>query len=235
MTRSGMMLGASEVTAEFESYWRLPETTWRMKEPAPSSAARLAIAAFAFGLSASSPVDSSVSILADLFPWSSSVIPNDAPLMRQSVSRLPSTGEQLAAVQSTFGLNKSQLADVCAVQRQTIYDWYAGKFEAEGDNARRLGELYRLVKTIRQVGIQPLQLRAVERNLPGGSTLLAMLKSRELAIGPIQAFMSQLQPASVPSKKESALAQRERLGWPALSEEQRTEQLEANIDYFANG
>lgn len=38
-----------------------------------------------------------------------------------------------------------------------------------------------------------------------------------------------------PDKLESALEQRERLGWPPLSEEQRAEQLESNLDYYLDG
>jgi hypothetical protein len=39
----------------------------------------------------------------------------------------------------------------------------------------------------------------------------------------------------IPDKLESALEQRERLGWRPLSEEQRAAQLEANLDYFLDG
>jgi hypothetical protein len=53
-------------------------------------------------------------------------------------TKLPSTAEQLAAIQSTFGLNKSQLTVASSVKRQTIYDWYAGNFEVEGSNSERL-------------------------------------------------------------------------------------------------
>ncbi|HEY5961135.1 MAG TPA: DEAD/DEAH box helicase family protein [Polyangiaceae bacterium] len=60
------------------------------------------------------------------------------------VQPLPTTGEQLAAVQSALGLNKSQLAEVCAVKRPAIYDWYAGNCAADGANAARLAQLYRV-------------------------------------------------------------------------------------------
>jgi hypothetical protein len=51
---------------------------------------------------------------------------------------LPTTAAQLDEIQGFFGLSKSQLAKACRVQRQTIYDWYARRFEAEGRNAQRL-------------------------------------------------------------------------------------------------
>jgi len=38
-----------------------------------------------------------------------------------------------------------------------------------------------------------------------------------------------------PPTMKSALEQRERLGWPPLSEEQRDEQFDANMVHFLNG
>ncbi|HMA97652.1 MAG TPA: hypothetical protein VKP30_33435, partial [Polyangiaceae bacterium] len=115
-----------------------------------------------FRSSASPVVPQAAMVLAFVVPMSSSnARPEDcwAPVFEQSSSiynspfrekprtrvpvdeLLPLTAERLAAVQSFFGLSKTQLAQVCRVQRQTIYDWYAGNFEAEGDNASRLRRL----------------------------------------------------------------------------------------------
>lgn len=147
---------------------------------------------------------------------------------------LPSTAEQLAAVQSALGLNKSQLADVCAVRRQTIHDWYAGNFAAEGANAARLAQLYRVVTTLRNAGLRSLPLRTVDKALARGGTLLSLLCAEELNAGAIQGAVAEIQAASS-APKESARAQRERLGLAPLSEEQRQANLDSNLDDFLAG
>lgn len=143
----------------------------------------------------------------------------------------PSTGEQLAAVQSAFGLNKSQLAGVCAVKRQTIYDWYAGIVEAEGANAARLAQMYRVVTTLRSAGLRSVPSRSLDKLLAGGGTLLRLLCAEELNAGAIREAVGQVQAASG-APKESARSQLERLGFTPLTAEQEREQLESNLDYF---
>ena len=162
------------------------------------------------------------------------VAPNDVVTEKRPVQPLPSTAEQLAAVQSALGLNNSQLADVCAVKRQTIYDWYAGNFAAEGANAARLAQLYRVVTTLRNAGLRSVPLRTVDKPLADGGTLLSLLCAEELNAAAIRGAVAQIQSTSG-APKESARAQRERLGLAPLSEEQRQANLDSILDYFADG
>jgi DNA-binding XRE family transcriptional regulator len=191
------------------------------------------MATIAIGLSLSSPNTSEVAAQLSRFPQSSSANPNDDFTVRPSVQQLPSTAEKLAAIQSTFGLNKSQLATACSVKRQTIYDWYAGNFEAEGSNADRLAALYRLVTTIRRSGLQPVSSKSADKSLANGESLLELLGKDDVSHPQVLAAVQQLQSHTVPT--ESARDQRERLGWEPLMEEQRESQLQSNLDSFLDG
>jgi len=234
MTRLQANLGAAQSDTWAELYAELPGTTWQNTEPTRRTPA-LAMTAVVIGLSMSSPCDYPVLRQAELFPQSSSVNPNNSAMTKSPALPLRSTGEQLAAVQSALGLNKSQLAAVCRVKRQTIYDWYAGNFEAEGSNAQRLAKLYRVATLLRRAGVQPLPMRVVEKQLPSGNSLLALLCEDDVDPTQIRGAVLQLQLVPGATVKESARAQRERLGWAPLSEEQRQAQLEVNLDSLRDG
>jgi DNA-binding XRE family transcriptional regulator len=148
---------------------------------------------------------------------------------------MPSTAEQLAGVQSFFGLSKTQLAQVCKVQRQTVYDWYAGNFEAEGRNARRLAELYGIIEQLRRDGRKPLPSRVVARALLSGSSLLDLLSSSEVDSAAVGAIVAQLDETAASLRSRGAAAMRERLGWPASSSEVTDANLETNLNDFVDG
>ena len=148
---------------------------------------------------------------------------------------MPSTAEQLAGVQSFFGLSKTQLAQVCKVQRQTVYDWYAGNFEAEGRNARRLAELYGIIEQLRRDGRKPLPSRVVARALLSGSSLLDLLSTTEVDGAAVGAIVAQLDETAASMRSRGAAAMRERLGWPASSSEAVDANLETNLNDFVDG
>jgi DNA-binding XRE family transcriptional regulator len=233
MTPLRTNLGAvrSSVWADF--YAANPSTSWRESSEVPkATVATFAATALALAsLSTSSPLAQPLHRHSVLFPQSSSAQPNDAVVAKASVQRALSTGERLAAVQSTFGLNKTQLAEVCSVKRQTIYDWYAGNFEAEGENASRLYSLYGLVVTMRDAGLHPVPPRSVDRPLTKEGSLLRLLCRERIDTDAVQRAVAQLQSIS-PS---SARSRREQLGWGPLTEEQQQEQLDSNLDYLIDG
>jgi DNA-binding XRE family transcriptional regulator len=148
---------------------------------------------------------------------------------------LPTTAEQLAEVQRCFGLTKTQLALVCDVQRQTIYDWYARHFEAEADNARRLGALYKLARFLRTAGLQPLAPKLVERKLDQGQALLDLLRAPVPDQRAIRNVATHLNTLAVARRERSAAAVRERYGWKPLTQDQRDENLDSNLDSLSDG
>lgn len=176
---------------------------------------------------------------AGLFPQSST-LHNEPPDVRPVVAKpvtqiLPATATQLAAVQGFFGLAKTQLALVCGVQRQTIYDWYAGKFEAEEENARRLARLYTLVSRLRESGLAPLTGRLASRALNTGKTLLDVLGENEIDEREVTALVAQLGQAGKQQKARGAAAVRERLGWAAQSREAADRTREDNLEDVVDG
>lgn len=121
------------------------------------------------------------------------------------------------------------------VQRQTIHDWYAGNFEAEADNARRLARLYGLVQSQRAEGRMPLSARMVKRSLSSGNTLLELLTSDEVQENEIRAVVAQLDQTTSQHRARGAAATRELLGWGSPSEETGASNLDANLEDFADG
>jgi DNA-binding XRE family transcriptional regulator len=148
---------------------------------------------------------------------------------------LPHTAEQLATVQTVFGLSKTQLAQVCGVQRQTVYDWYAGNFQAEGNNERRLARLFDIAEKLQAAGRRPLSARVVTRALGSGNSLLALLTDEDADRDEIGAVVAQLEEATAAMRSRGASATRDRLGWKATSTESAEENLESNLDDFVDG
>jgi DNA-binding XRE family transcriptional regulator len=233
MTASTGALGAVQSEAWREFYQSHPGSTWQVPELGGRSLGTAALTTVAVGLLLSSPNGSELAASLSRLPQSSTISPHNAVIAPTQVQPLPSAGEQLAAIQSTFGLNKSQLAAACAVTRQTIYDWYAGNFEPEGTNAERVSALYRLARMIRRSGFQPVPSKATDRPLPNGKSLFDLLSDHELDARQIHGGVAQLQSRTVPA--ESALDVRKRLGWAATTDEQRQDQLESNLDSFLDG
>jgi DNA-binding XRE family transcriptional regulator len=226
-------LGAVQSKMWREFYEEHPGSTWQGHDLGHRPANPVALTTIAVGLLLSSPNVSEVAARYSRLPQSSTISPHEDSVLPTQVQPLPSAGEQLAAIQSTFGLNKSQLANVCAVKRQTIYDWYAGNFEPEGTNADRVAALYQVVRAIRRSGFQPVPSKATEKPLASGKSLVELLRDHELDARQIRAAVAQLQTRTIPT--ESAHDVRKRLGWAPLTEEQRQNQLESNLDSFLDG
>lgn len=142
---------------------------------------------------------------------------------------LPPTAVQLASVQGFFGLTKKQLAEVCGVQRQTIYDWYAKKFEAEGEKARRLSRLFGLAERFKREGLKAVSERSSRRPLKSGETLVDLLTDEDREKD-LTMLVRELNWQDEEQRSKSAQAARERLGGRTLSLEERNSILEENLE-----
>lgn len=178
---------------------------------------------------------------ANFFPQSSGLHsdPPGAELILAGHARepslLPTTAEQLGRVQAFFGLSKSLLAKACRVQRQTIYDWYAGNFEAEGENAERLQQLWRLTERLRANGLESVPSAMVQRKRHDGSSLAALLVAGQLDESAVERLCHQLGAATTQRRERGAAALRRRLGWKDADDESRAEALTSNLDSFVDG
>ena len=151
--------------------------------------------------------------------------PDKAPL-----PLLPSYADQLADIQAWLGLNKVQLAQVCRVERQTIYDWFSRQYEPGGVNSQRVTQLYKIAAKWRERGLARLPSRASERPLFDGKSLLDLLTAPKIDIARTESAMEAVGFASVNETRSSAAAVRERLGWKPLDERQREQSLGVNLD-----
>lgn len=176
---------------------------------------------------------------AKMFPQSSTVFathPDVQPAKAGAAPRaLPATAKQLAVIQSFFGLSKTQLAKACKVQRQTVYDWYAGKFEAEGANARRLAELFAIARGLEEGGRRPLSAKLVRRALASGLTLLDLLTAEVIDADKVVRVFSALDAQNAQRRAKGAVALRERLGWARPTTQSENESLEDNLDTLVDG
>jgi hypothetical protein len=211
-------------------------------EPAPRSVPpRVSLASVMIGNSLTSPDVCAELHWAILFPQSSSLHsdPPGAEVILAGHAResslLPTTAEQLGRVQALFGLSKSLLAKACRVQRQTIYDWYAGNFEAEGENAERLQQLWRLTERLSAKGLQSVPSAMVQRKRHDGSTLAALLSAEQLDEPAVERLCDQLAAATIERREHGAAALRDRLGWKDADDESRAETLTSNLDSFVDG
>jgi hypothetical protein len=209
---------------------------------APRSVApRVPLASVMIGNSLTSPDVHAALHWAILFPQSSGLHsdPPDAEALLaghiREPSLLPSTAEQLGMVQAFFGLSKSLLAKACRVQRQTIYDWYAGNFEAEDENAERLLRLFELTEELRGSGLTPLSASVAQRRRDDGSGLASLLTAEQIDRAAILRLCDQLGKATVQRRDRGAAALRRRLGWAEPDEQSRAETLAANLDSLVDG
>jgi DNA-binding XRE family transcriptional regulator len=173
-----------------------------------------------------------------MFPQSSTINAAIPDVAKEKPARapqaLPKTAHQLTALQAFFGLSKTQLAQLCGVQRQTVYDWLAGNFEAEGGNARRLAKLFGITEFSKKAGARPLSGRDLLRPLSDGTTLLAQLASEDATAEGIACLAMQFEQGSA-AKDQTAAAIRTRLGWQRESAEATARNLDANLDDFTDG
>ncbi len=216
-----------------------PDAVWLMLTP-PSTTTNVSFEQFVeltarrlaatslvlLGLACSSSHVEPVAPWLEHFPIVSSVRGPEITYRRPPpITTAPNTAEKLAAIQGRFGLNKTQLAQVCQVQRQTIYDWYGERFEAEDKNAERLGELYLLAREL----ATSLSTKLSERPLVSGKTLLALLSARSLKQTDIMAAISELR--AIADRRKPTLAERRAAqGFPERSADERRSLLAATLD-----
>jgi len=219
-----------------------PEAVWLMLTPPSTTytnvsfeqfvdlaARRLAATSLVLlGLACSSSNVEPIAPWLEHFPIVSSVRGPEITYRRPPPSTtVPNTAEKLAAIQGRFGLNKTQLAQVCQVQRQTIYDWYAERFEAEDKNAERLAELYSLARE--SATAASLSTRLSERRLVSGKTLFTLLSARSLKRTDIMAAVSELR--AIADRRKPTLAERRTaLGFSERSAEERRALLATTLD-----
>lgn len=211
-------------------------------ESAPRSVLpRVSLALVMIGNSLTSPDVRAASHWAFLFPQSSGLHsdPPGADLIlaghAQEPSLLPTTAGQLGRVQAFFGLSKSLLAKACRVQRQTIYDWYAGNFEAEGEKAERLQQLWRITERLSVRGLASVPSVMVQRKRHDGSSLGALLAAEQLDESAVERLCHQLIATTMERGERGAVALRRRLGWKDADETSRTDTLHSNLDSFVDG
>jgi len=102
------------------------------------------------------------------------------------------SSEMVNTIITTFGLNRSQAADIMQVRRQSVYNWLGGA-EAEGANLDRMLWLYGIAKSL----AKPIEPHLIVRTMPDGtSSLLRMLSSDRLDRGMILAWTTALQEPS---------------------------------------
>jgi len=200
-----------------------------------SKAQRVLFTALAFVAPMSSPNSHAEQAWLGMFPQSSTVSLAVRDVRSAKSSRaprvLPSTAEQITRLQSFFALSKTQLAQVCGVHRQTIYDWFAGNFEAEGNNARRVAQLFGIAREMKAGGAQALSARDLSRALSDGTTILSLLAAADASPERVGAVVAQLEKA----RSGTAAAARERLGWKSISDEAAARNLDINLDDFIDG
>lgn len=234
------MMNHTYVRKEPEDIWLLmeqPSTTYMALDSfVDFTSKRLAAASLVLlGLACSSPSLEPVAPWLTHFPITSSVRGPEVTYSPPPPS-IPArkTPDKLAHIQARFGLNKTQLAQACQVQRQTIYDWYAGRFEAEGKNAQRLDELYKLALSLEQSSPTPIPSKLTEKALANSKSLSELLAARTLREAEIRSAVSELM--AIASSRRPSLAQRRAaLGLSSPSASERRETLAGTLDDLSKG
>lgn len=214
----------------------LPSTTYMAFDTfVDVTSRRLAAASLVLlGLACSSPSVDPVAPWLIHFPITSSVRGPEVIAPPPAAIPAQRTPEKLAHVQARFGLNKTQLAQACQVQRQTIYDWYAGRFEAEGKNAQRLDELYRLALSIEQSFPMAIPSKLSDKALANSKSLSALLSTRTLREAEIRSAVAEL--VTMANTRRPSLAQRRAaLGLLSPTASERRENLAETLDDLIEG
>jgi hypothetical protein len=223
------------ISKELDDIWfpmERPSTTYRaFGSFVDFTSRRLAAASLVLlGLACSSPNIDPVAPWLTHFPITSSVrgpeVTYSPPPLTIPARRTP---EKLAHIQARFGLNKTQLAQACQVQRQTIYDWYAARFKAEGKNAQRLDELYRISLTTAQGFPMSVPSKLSDKALGNNKSLSTLLSVRTLKEAEIRFAVAELM--ILASNRKPSLAQRRAaLGLASPSTSERRENLSEALD-----
>lgn len=143
--------------------------------------------------------------------------------------------DHLAIVQTRLGLSKVQLAKICGVERQTIYDWINEKHLPSAENSRRIYDLYSLAKSSILRGLPTVNPKTVERPLQTGATLLDLLVAESLDAKAVNAALGELAEQERARTARSASFLRDRQGWKPLSEQEKSANLEYNLTQLGLG
>ena len=137
--------------------------------------------------------------------------------------------DALLLAQRNLGLNKTALAEICGVTRQTIYDWLNERHEPEGANLSRLRLLYDLASRD-ELSTRPISSRLVKRETAQGMSLLDVLTRPQVDAEALEVVLQELRDLSERRRSRGVEAARERLGWRPLTEEQKQHNLLRNVD-----
>lgn len=129
-----------------------------------------------------------------------------------------------------LGLTKTQLKDICAISRQTLYDWLAGRFEPDATNGARLRDVHELAMLVPQHSRRPIRAALLIQPVVGGVSLLDMLRRPSLDMPRLREVVVALAAKSELAEKRSASALRERLGFKKLSQKSEAENLADNVE-----
>lgn len=124
-----------------------------------------------------------------------------------------------------LGLTKMQLKEICAVSRQTLYDWLAGRFEPDATNGARLRDVHELALLVPQHSRRPVRAALLTQPVLGAASLLDMLRQPRLDMPRLREVVIALAAKSDLAEKRSASALRERLGFKKRSPESGADNL----------
>lgn len=127
------------------------------------------------------------------------------------VARAPSASEKLAYVRDSLKAPVTDLAAVFGVSRQAIYNWQAGE-AISAQNEELLQQLVDATSILQREGITSSS--AIKRKLPGGMTLLEMLRSGEPGESAARSLASMIQKES--RQRESIARRLERRSRTAI-------------------
>lgn len=122
--------------------------------------------------------------------------------MLESINRSPSLtpSDQVANIEKTFGLNRSQLASVLKTTRKTIYDWGKGSELTKQEIITRLFELSEIARSITDDGMGSYIGKNIRRPVIGRVSLLDLLSADEFDSEEIREAMKAIKPLAEDSK-----------------------------------
>lgn len=129
-----------------------------------------------------------------------------------------------------LGLTKTQLKDICAISRQTLYDWLAGRFEPDATNGARLRDVHELALLVPQHSRRPIRAALLTQPVLGEASFLDLLRQPRLDMPRLREIVVALAGKSELAEKRSARALGERLGSKRPSQESEADNLADNIE-----
>jgi DNA-binding XRE family transcriptional regulator len=166
------------------------------------------------------------------FPESTSLAAApEAPAARVEIpAPRPDAAEQVRDVLRLLGLTKTQLAEVCGVSRQTLYDWMGDRFTPDGEHASRLHELHELSLLLPRHGFAPLRARLLTEAVTPDGSVLELLRRPELDLRRLREVVVTLGQRSAELDAHSARGTRERHGVTERDRAAEAQVLAQNVD-----